>query len=372
MTAVLLLGVDENGLGPRLGPLVVTGVSAHAKDDRARVFGLGKPPKNLRATIDDSKALVAFGNDALAEAWARVIARRTLGRAPTSVKETLDAILLDDGPVLEAPCPTGHSAQCWGRNDPTFEADDALVATVDAAVDKLAAKGIALARARSVVACTRVLNDAAKRGVSRFRVDLGAMERIVLATHAHDTLDGAPAHGESGRGELTAICGKVGGYDFYREAFDALAGRLPVALREGRKDSSYLVRGVGTVSFVQDADARCLLVAIASLVGKWVRDVLMGRIVTYWRTHDESLPSASGYHDPVTNRFVAATRLVRTKIGFDDACFERNRAVPARKLAAKLDAISSVPPKKKKATERPKTKAQTALLLPVPGEGEAP
>jgi hypothetical protein len=62
---------------------------------------------------------------------------------------------------------------------------------------------------------------------------------------------------------------------------------------------------------------------MASLVGKWVRDLFMSRIVRYHRALDPGLPDASGYHDPVTTRFVEATRLTRKKRVLPDDCFER-------------------------------------------------
>jgi hypothetical protein len=70
---------------------------------------------------------------------------------------------------------------------------------------------------------------------------------------------------------------------------------------------------------------------MASLVGKWVRDVLMARIVRYHRAGDPELPDASGYHDPVTTRFIDATRLSRDR-GLPDDCFEREGPLRPRLL----------------------------------------
>jgi hypothetical protein len=70
-------------------------------------------------------------------------------------------------------------------------------------------------------------------------------------------------------------------------------------------------------------------VGMASLVGKWVRDLLMDRVVRYHRLHNENLPAASGYHDPVTTRFIEATALSRKARELPDNCFER-RALPSR------------------------------------------
>ncbi|HTB75739.1 MAG TPA: hypothetical protein VK762_20965, partial [Polyangiaceae bacterium] len=92
---------------------------------------------------------------------------------------------------------------------------------------------------------------------------------------------------------------------------------------EGRKRSEYSVPGLGRIAFVRDADASHLLVSMASLVGKWVRDLLMARVVRYHRVVDPELPDASGYHDPVTTRFIDATRLSRGRRGLPDDCFTR-------------------------------------------------
>jgi ribonuclease HII len=66
---------------------------------------------------------------------------------------------------------------------------------------------------------------------------------------------------------------------------------------------------------------------MASLVGKWVRDVLMARVVRHHRGDDLSIPDASGYGDPTTTRFIEGTSLKRTLSGLPRECFER----PGRK-----------------------------------------
>ena len=70
-------------------------------------------------------------------------------------------------------------------------------------------------------------------------------------------------------------------------------------------------------------DASDPAVALASLVGKYLREVLMAKIVTHYREAGAEVPEASGYHDPVTSRFVEATALLRKKRAFPDDCFER-------------------------------------------------
>jgi hypothetical protein len=144
------------------------------------------------------------------------------------------------------------------------------------------------------------------------------MERLLLESRSR-----------SGR-DVVAICGKVGGFDRYPPAFGPMSGWMHAVSVEGRARSEYVIPGVGQVAFVRDADERHLLVSMASLVGKWVRDLLMARIVRYHRATDPDLPDASGYHDPVTSRFVAATRLARVRRALPDDCFERRALDPPR------------------------------------------
>jgi ribonuclease HII len=316
MQDAVRIGIDENGLGPRLGPLVVTAVVAVTTGD-GDARAESRPKGALRKRLDDSKKLVAYRDNALGEAWARAIARR-MGHAELASPEAVVRVLsLDAAEVLEAPCPGAHAAQCWSAEGEVFGCDDKLLARVELDLARLEDAGVNVTRAACVVTCTRRLNEGVGRGLTRFDMDLHAMERLTLE-----------ARERAGR-DVVATCGKVGGFDRYSTAFGPLGGRLHAIAEEGRARSTYVMPGLGSIAFVRDADAKHLLVCMASLVGKWVRDVLMGRIVRYHRADNPELPDASGYHDPVTSRFIHATRLSRRDRGLPDDCFERKALYPA-------------------------------------------
>ncbi|HRI66937.1 MAG TPA: hypothetical protein PK156_21975 [Polyangium sp.] len=307
------LGVDENGLGPRLGPMLVTAVMARVTEDGARVVER-KPRGGLAERLGDSKEMVAYGDIALAEAWARALAMRGAGRANAafaSVDDLVHAIAFEDRTKLRAPCPDHVAAQCWNTNDEKFVATDELVATIGKDLDKLASKGVTIVAVRSSIVCTKRLNDGLDRGKSRFTMDLHAMEELILSLRQFA--------GE----EVEAICGKVGGFGKYSGAFGPLGGQMHAILQESRAKSMYRFPGLGDIAFVQDGDASDLLVSLASMVGKWMREVLMERIVRHYQGLVPELPGASGYHDPVTAKFVLATELVRTEKRIPDDCFER-------------------------------------------------
>jgi ribonuclease HII len=307
------IGADENGLGSLLGPMLTTAVLAQVTEAGAKVVG-GKLRGKLKERLGDSKALVAHGHIGLAEAWTRVLVRSLTGRDPRSVTEIVTALSLDPDEELRSICPPHVEAQCWSPVSDAFVADAPTLAQAEKDLATLVKKGIAIRGLRSVVSCNRRLNRELDLGQSRFAVDLHAMERLVLSFVA--------AVGQP----VLAICGKVGGYRQYEPVFGPLGARLRTVLREDKSHSAYFFPGVGELHFVEDADASDLLVSLSSLVGKYLREVLMERVGAFYRREDPSLAVVSGYHDKVTQGFVAATRLTRTKQRIDDDCFLRRKA----------------------------------------------
>jgi ribonuclease HII len=302
---MIVVGVDENGLGPLLGPLVTTAVTIElARYSPERHGALGR-----ELGIDDSKATSGFGQMALAEGVALALVEERLGREVSDVDALLDGVLLDKPAALRKPCPAGSLAQCWATPLalPCFGGDrQAGRETL-----KKLQRSLRIVHLRSAVSCAGDLNRRLARGQSRVEVDLELMERLVLDARAQLA------------GDLRAICGMVGGIRNYPEKMRHLPrkGLTPVRAQGGTL--AYEVTDVGHVRFEIDADARHLPVALASMVGKYVRELWMARQNHFYRERDPSLQEVSGYHDPITQAFIGATLLLRRKLGVDDACFTR-------------------------------------------------
>jgi len=309
MPSGLHIGIDENGLGPRLGPLIVTSVVARVRPGAEAIL-TEKPQGGLADRLGDSKVMVAHGDVALGEAWAQAIAHRMKQEAECP-DDLVNAIALQTRTDLRASCPAHVREQCWNAEGEAFEAKGRQLRAVGSDLDDLAARGVDVIEARSSIVCTRRLNDERAAGRSRFDVDLHAMERMILYYRER--------FGE----DLDVVCGKVGGYARYPDAFGPLAGRMHAVIEEGAARSAYRLPGLGTIAFVRDADAGHLLVSMASMVGKWLREVLMARIVRFYAGGAGVPESASGYHDPVTEKFVAATALIREKRRIPETCFAR-------------------------------------------------
>ncbi len=305
------IGVDENGLGPRLGPMVVTGI--RLRIDLVRVPNEAQLRRiTSRAGIGDSKEACAHGDMSGVEAFVLAMLDRHMDVRPATFTQLVARLGLETSSELQSLCPDGEAPRvCFGEALPL----PAFGAGPDAdAFDRamqLRDDGVVLASARVSSACARRLNVARIAGRSRFDLDLDAMVALVRALA---TADRATEH--------VAYCGKVGGRKSYSAALERMSALVGV-LGERPARSSYRVPGFGEIHFVRDGDATEPAIGLASLLGKYVRELWMRRLNNYWHVAvPESVP-ASGYHDPVTARLVEATALVRAERGVPDNCFER-------------------------------------------------
>jgi len=306
--ATFHIGADENGLGSRLGPMIVTAVLAEA-DPAGERFLSRKLPKRMREDLDDSKRLMSHTNVGIGEAWARALT----GSSAATPAELFEQLSLEGSSKLREPCPKAAHAQCWTTGTEAFCASHEQLASTKKHVMTLQERGVRLLEVRTSVVCTQKLNENRERGINRFVSDLHAMESLVLKLQASA---GAP---------VQAVCGKVGGIGEYSKFFGPLAGFLHAIVVEGQAESAYQFPRLGRLRFVRDADAHAPLVMLASLVGKYVRELFMSRIASHYPGGAENEARPSGYHDPVTSAFVDRTALLRKQRRMPDGCFERDR-----------------------------------------------
>ena len=303
---MLLVGVDENGLGPRLGPLIATAVGVELEQyDRARMQRIA-----ARVGIGDSKQTSAFGQMRVAEGLALALIETLHAQVPRTVDELLSCLELDGPEALRAPCPSGAFAQCWSC-DVALPAFGGSIEEGRKQLTRLEKHGVRLHCARTIVTCAGSMNRELRRLGSRTSVDLAMFERLLLAVA-----------GSAGT-ELTAVLGMVGGIRDYQRYFSLLPSDGISGPVRTKRAVAYQVPGVGSVSFEIDADARHLPVALASMLGKYVRELCMERQNRFYTQHQADLPRPSGYYDSVTDRFVQQSRRLRQRLGIVDDCFER-------------------------------------------------
>lgn len=285
--------------------MLVTGVLAEVSGSGQRWL-TKKLSAGLARDLDDSKNLVSFKNVSLGEAWARAL----VPSAETPA-DLLRAVSRESDSELRARCPERSESQCWRFCDDSFRAASPLVERMTRHLARMQARGVRLLAVQSELLCTRRLNDEKSAGGNRFVSDLHAMERLVLSFRERA---GAP---------LLVHCGKVGGMADYDRYFGPLSGRLRTTLLQEPRESAYHFPGLAEIHFEKDADAKNPLVMLASMVGKYLRELSMARIWRYYAHHDDRIERASGYHDPVTSDLVRLSLPVRRRQRIDASCFER-------------------------------------------------
>jgi ribonuclease HII len=293
-----------------LGPMVATAVTIEVA---------GYHPARLRRRgealgIADSKQTAAFGRMAVAEGLALALAERASGAVPADLDALIDALSIDGSLALRAPCPDlSTSRQCFSAPMP-LPAYGGEIEAGRETLRKLEGRSVLrVTRVRTAIACVGTINLAIAEGVSKWALDLSMFERLLIDASAG--MGGAP---------VEALCGMVGGIRHYPDHtthFEPSDYRL---LDSDKSGTPYALPRDGQVRFEITADQTHLPVALASMVGKYIRELTMGRIVRYYRAIDPELTEASGYHDKRTKRFAEAAERQLPVLGIRAACFRRN------------------------------------------------
>ena len=128
-------------------------------------------------------------------------------------------------------------------------------------------------------------------------------------------------------GDAEFECGKMSGTVYYggfmKEMFP---GRGVRAEKESVCLSSYGVeahRGV-KISFILDGDSSSFRIALASMLAKYIRDILTYSMNLYFQKHKADIAFSKGY-SPDGLRFAADTKEIRYKLGIKDWEFIRNK-----------------------------------------------
>jgi ribonuclease HII len=310
-----VVGIDENGLGPRLGPMITTAVTIDFGD----AYDAKKWRKRgLARGLTDSKATASSRRMGFAESVALAVAALSVNATANSdrlASAFIGSLHLDGDVGLRAPCPTSAtSALCHGHDLELPAFGGSLEEGMDAIRPLVVGRStLRIARVRTVVNCVGVLNREHAAGRNKLVLDLAAMERL--------SLDSSRSLGV----DVHSLCGMIGGIRDVPRYASHIAPESYVA-READTNAScraYDVAGVGSMRFEIDADSGHLPVALASMVGKYLRELAMARIIGLHRASGPSLESVSGYHDPVTARFVEASAPLRRRLDIVDDCFER-------------------------------------------------
>ncbi|MHC4433629.1 MAG: hypothetical protein ACYTBS_17450 [Planctomycetota bacterium] len=317
----VLVGIDEAGFGPILGPLVVSSSALSLprdllKSDLWQVLrrSLSNRRKRLagRLLVADSKK--AYSKSAGIKHLERTVlaALKCLGQEPATLIELAERI-----------CP-----RCIGRLSayPWYQ---------DAASHRLSSDGADTAIASAVLTDDLTSNDMELLSLESFCLDVAYYNRMVAAVkNKANVLFTATcrliqtAYDNFGGDDLHIMIDRQGGRVHYRRHLQRMFGRMELTiLRESPAISSYELKARGKgmrLHFVVGADERFLPVSLASMTSKYLRELLIGSINRYFNGFDADLKPTAGYWQDGL-RFIEDIRTNLPNVRFDKEQLIRSR-----------------------------------------------
>jgi hypothetical protein len=313
-----VVGIDEAGYGPNLGPLVQSAVALKLPEGDPAGWRTLRPlvrrcdtAEDGRLLIDDSKAIYTRYGLAALERGVMLLAPESYTVAELVRKVGLATCCEDL--VVEAwydpaEClPVVMSRDEWQDESSRF--CERAVEYGVTALNEMSASVVPAPR------FNRVCDECGSKGtvLSRGLIDLIA-----------STLDDVPRDGEP----ITFLCDKHGGRNYYAAMLqEAFPGGWIVPERESADESRYRVdlldRPV-TVTFRPRADGDSVAVALASMLCKYLREVCMRQFNRFWAAHVPGIRPTAGYPGDA-KRFFDEIKPAMAKLGLADDQVWRKR-----------------------------------------------
>jgi ribonuclease HII len=280
---VLHVGTDEAGYGPLLGPLVVSAAAYETDAPRASLPSQG---------IADSKIVYSRGGR---DALARVLGPYLGLTHPVRLSELLSKLSVR-GDVRDGYAWYGEVS------DPVPEAGEAPDSFRGLHVNPV---------------CARDFNAGCREWGGKGGVLFRETMRVVRRALEH-----APDH------EAEVICDKHGGRNRYAALLLAELGPSTlVPEREAADCSSYRLMIGGRkvrISFLRSADSQDTPAALASMAAKYVRELFMEAMNSYFARRSRGLRPTAGYHGD-GQRFLREIAPILDEIDCDRDSFLRSR-----------------------------------------------
>jgi ribonuclease HII len=291
---MLLLGIDEAGYGPLLGPLVISSVAMSLPDELVGIplwnlLAGGLTDKirgaNGRLVIIDSKKLYNSGTKDLRELERAALGaiKITNDHLPQSLDDLLKAVSLESDPHLchpwycHAPLPLPIAIE------PT-----SLSLSTNMLAREMKTVGAELIAVKSVPLVECRYNHLAALIKNKSEIVFSQTVRLIMEIINH----------RPERNILVTV-DKEGGKDHYlRNLMRAFPDAKLAIQSESSEESSYLLtfddRNI-TISFCKKGESKHLLIAWASIVSKYIREIFMRQFNAYWLAMNPALTPTAGY-----------------------------------------------------------------------------
>jgi hypothetical protein len=317
----IVVGIDEAGYGPTLGPLVVSAVAFRVPDEHRdadlwKLLG-GYVSGNVRVR---QKLIVADSKESYTRSkGVGVLEETTLCFLALSGKrfERMDELLtalagVDANDALSYPWyrPAEHAVPVSGRALGIDEKSDRLRRTLsDAGVEFLGARSLPLFEA----AFNRSVDETGNKQTVLFaqaaRLMGGMMKRF-------------------GGEDLMIHVDKQGGRDRYGPLLARRFKGVSLTVKQqDREVGHYRLRRKGSsceVRFMMHGEKHSMAVALASMYSKYVRELYMQLFNAFWKTHLSDVKPTAGYATDA-KRFLAEIAPARERLGIPDDVLIRKK-----------------------------------------------
>ena len=320
MSRRLLIGTDEAGYGPNLGPLTVTATAWEIPEgveptslwkEFGKVVTNAPTRGDQRLFVADSKQVYSSG-DGLEDLEVAVLAfLRTLACPVATIDELCQGISGADFTTL-------YQEEAWnstpGKSLPCDASEDHILEWQQTLADVMLQKQIRLLGIRSRIMFPKEFNQRVAESDSKGVVLSNATMELVRELVDRFTDDDA---------SVFVVCDKHGGRNRYDELIAShFDDQFVFRMEEGRERSRYRM---GRIEFCFRTRAEELLpVALSSMVSKYLREVLMHQFNEFWAQHVPGLKPTQGY--PVdAKRFRDDIAEAIRVLEVDDSHLWRNR-----------------------------------------------
>lgn len=332
---MLLIGIDEAGYGPRIGPLChgFCAIRCPKPADGSipdlwrslKPSVMRHPARRGAITVDDSKkvyqsgvglellrkSVSAFLDCCPAASTDSELYQRLL---PEADRFSIEEDQWGRPPVMvesiEVPLPTDcvkPSKVSRPRGRPVLPLNEML-----------AASGMSVisigARAMSARHYNKALETSGNKADVNWSVIVAELQRL-LALASDDE-------------DVYAVIDRQGGRKFYASRINHLfGGAMAWVEHETPHQSIYKVdepRRTLRVAFLVNADGQTLPVALGSMAAKLARELCMQRLNAFFKSHSPELKPTAGYYGDA-NRFLHETRIIREKLAIDNAALIRTK-----------------------------------------------
>ncbi|GIW82243.1 MAG: hypothetical protein KatS3mg105_4050 [Gemmatales bacterium] len=301
-----LVGIDEAGYGPNLGPLVMTAVACQVPAARLAADWWHILQNAVRSQQRSDARMV------IADSKQVYNPQRGLANLECSVLALLEAGPTTFADLLKTLSPDARQAdEIWYRGTTRLPVACPVEVVARAASDFHSAcerNELRWVTIRSVLIGAEEFN---------FLVDETGTKSAVLG-HALIRLLKHFANDQTTSEALTFFVDKHGGRNYYAALLqEAISDGVIMVREESSKRSTYQLVGgqrEWTIHFQPRADADHFCVALASMVSKYVREIWMNEFNGFWRRHIPRLKATAGY--PVdARRFFAEIEPLCEKLG---------------------------------------------------------